>query len=649
MFLFIYFSFAQTNLLLAKDTKVDSLLKIWKFSKTNQQPTIKDTINVNILNEITNYYFTKSIADSAIKYASFSIDLASRINWDKGLAKAYNLSGLSYLIKGKFPVSAEHYFKSLTYFERINDVRNQGIMLRRIGDIYSLILKTDSAKVYYNKALKILKKVNDKSSEAICLHNMGNNLRREGKFRDAIKMYEISLPLYAQTSSAKGIADSYEEMGISYGKLGDFKKSEILFLKAKVIVDTLDDINFKAHLATFLSSMYGSFHKNRQAIFYGLIALRLNKELNLHDYALEASTTLYNCYKREKNTEMALKYHEIRDFHKSQVELNNKEREIQSLKFEYDNQKQKDENNNQKKELVLRNTTIYYLWVGIFLFLFFGAFLFWSNTLLKKKNIQIEQQKNEISVTKNELEELNQNLEVKVEERTKEITEANKELIRKNREIEESLLKGQTIERKRMASELHDNLGSQISAIRWSLMAIETNKLTEKEARIYENIMKMMNNTYNEVRNISHNLMPEEFNNEGLVGAINKLVNQLNFSEKITFELFIENFEPLDKKIEFEIYCIILELVNNIIKHSGASKAGIKLYKDAENYFNFSVFDNGNGIDISKQSDGVGMENIKNRLASINGNFALQNGIKEDFSGYSFTARINLNLFGARL
>ncbi|MFN8357952.1 MAG: 7TM diverse intracellular signaling domain-containing protein [Spirosomataceae bacterium] len=150
----------------------------------------------------------------------------------------------------------------------------------------------------------------------------------------------------------------------------------------------------------------------------------------------------------------------------------------------------------------------------------------------------------------------------------------NEALDKQNAELQAALLQGQTIERKRVAADLHDNLGATMSSLLWTLDAIDTPKIQPNERQIYQSLKQMVANAYNEVRLLSHNLLPEEFEKQGLVPTLQGFVRKISKNSTIRFDLAIaEDFGRVDNKIEFELYSICLELVNNIIKHSKATQA----------------------------------------------------------------------------
>ena len=250
---------------------------------------------------------------------------------------------------------------------------------------------------------------------------------------------------------------------------------------------------------------------------------------------------------------------------------------------------------------------------GLFMLLVFVGILYRNNRLIGRQRQEIQM--------------LNVGLEDKVRERTTELETANNQLRAKNREIEDALLRGQTLERKRVAADLHDNLGGTLSAIKMSLSALNPAKLSEREQQVYQNLIQMTRDAYAEVRYLSHNLQPDELEREGLAQALNRLVEKLNQNQHISFSLVLQELPRLSKAAEFHLYSISLELFNNILKHSGATEACIE-FRSTANELSMIVRDNGRGIESLmegeslanvKDSAGMGLRNIQARTEAMQG------------------------------
>ncbi|GAB2604481.1 tetratricopeptide repeat protein [Spirosoma areae] len=226
-----------------------------------------------------------------------------------------------------------------------------------------------------------------------------------------------------------------------------------------------------------------------------------------------------------------------------------------------------------------------------------------------------------INRQKREIEALNHDLEDKVLARTIELKLANDQLRAKNREIEEALLRGQTLERKRMAADLHDSLGGLLAAIKASLSALNPAKMAEREQEIYHNLLNMSKEAFAEIRYLSHNLQPDELEKQGLSEALTRLINKLNLTQNITFRLDNAVLPRLGKTTEFNLYSICIELCSNIIRHSEATEADI-LFRRFNNELNMIVKDNGCGMNPA-DATGMGLHNIQARMDLIRGRYEI--------------------------
>lgn len=194
----------------------------------------------------------------------------------------------------------------------------------------------------------------------------------------------------------------------------------------------------------------------------------------------------------------------------------------------------------------------------------------------------------------------------------------NKQLAAKNQEISEALLKGQTTERKRVASELHDNLGGLLSALKMATNTLDIHDLHPQERGIYAQMVGMIEDANRQVRSLAHNLLPEELEKSGLLVSLEKLISKLNVSQKTQFELqAIGLTQRLDRKTEFNLYTIILELCNNIIKHANAKEASVELIRK-DTHLQVLVSDDGEGIDAAANKEaGMGLKNLQERAEAI--------------------------------
>jgi two-component system NarL family sensor kinase len=173
----------------------------------------------------------------------------------------------------------------------------------------------------------------------------------------------------------------------------------------------------------------------------------------------------------------------------------------------------------------------------------------------------------------------------------------------------------QDAERKRMAQDLHDGMGTLLSAARLKLSALPADGNS-----IVAATQSLLDDAIGELQNIAHNIMPASLLRLGLVKALQSLFDQLSADGRLQISFIAFGFEErLQEEKEIAVYRMILELVNNAVKHSGASLATVQLLR-RPGEINIVVEDKGCGFDVSRTGDrGIGLRNIASRVTYLRG------------------------------
>lgn len=195
-------------------------------------------------------------------------------------------------------------------------------------------------------------------------------------------------------------------------------------------------------------------------------------------------------------------------------------------------------------------------------------------------------------------------------------------------EFKVKLMQSQEEEWKRLAGELHDSVGQNLSAINIYLQ--QNIKSLNAGPDIQENLRaasEMLVETIDDVRRISTKLYPQQIERLGLTVAIQSMVTKLNTTTPIRFILQSDNIDSLfAKETEVYFYRIIQEALNNIIKHSHAKRANI-IIKKAVLFINVDIDDDGKGFDMEKLISGnssklgFGMLNLDERIRLVKGTY----------------------------
>ena len=197
----------------------------------------------------------------------------------------------------------------------------------------------------------------------------------------------------------------------------------------------------------------------------------------------------------------------------------------------------------------------------------------------------------------------------------------------KNAEIAAALIKGQRLERRRVATELHDRVSSLLGATRMTIQTIDADTLPPRARKLYENSLFLLDDAATQVRQLSRNLLPSQLREQGLVLAIDELVARLNLADQTEFSFSYPTTDrlPLSETAEFNLYVICLELCTNIIRHARASHARIELTQ-GENGLQLVLCDNGVGTGTMSAA-GMGLTNIRERTQQLGGYFHLESSV----------------------
>lgn len=193
-----------------------------------------------------------------------------------------------------------------------------------------------------------------------------------------------------------------------------------------------------------------------------------------------------------------------------------------------------------------------------------------------------------------------------------------------------TLLTGVEKERQRIAQELHDGSGVALSALKMKLNVLKDGQ-QQNDSNKVSDLMKDVDRIYDDIRNISHNLMPKTLSKLGLYPAIDELVNQFRLAApQIKFNYFRKvQTNNYSENAKINIFRMIQELLTNVVKHSEAKEVTLQIIKHADALM-ISIEDDGKGFDSRETKSGIGLTSLESRVQMLNGNLSIdaapQNG-----------------------
>lgn len=551
----------------------------------------------------------------AIEYFLKSLAIRERLHNDKGIGSAaFNIT-----IPYKF---LKRYDEALKYnqlaIEKLTLVKNEGMLASAYavkGSIFRSLKNYDEAFLYINKALPLFEKYKNTAGIRNCYDNIGLLYVEKKDLKNALKYFLMSKQISVDMDDPRGIVSADVNVAQTALDLQDLKKTALTLSEAEPLARKY---SFKEDLA--------ELYKIR--LQYAIAMNEQGNANNSFNNYLSLKDSLSSKDVNEQISEMQTRYDtEKKD---NQITLLNKEKHINLLQLKNQNLtiQQKQSQIAQKDQVLLINQ----LEIK-------NQHQEMANQLLdneqKAQNIKALKKQSRIQ----ELELVNQGLKLKERNifitafgilmvaglvvayayynryKIKQETRLQAE-IHKQQEIEtRSLFEGEQNERIRIARDLHDSIGQMLSVIKMNVSNVPESSTTATT-------LELVDRTITEVRNISHNLIPEELN-FGLFTALEDMCDKINQSNNTQVSINIPDeirAHQFEKTNELSIYRIVQEVLNNMVKHAQASQINLEVTQQEHN-LTIGIKDNGNGFDTSqiKKSKGLGWKNIAARVNMLDG------------------------------
>jgi signal transduction histidine kinase len=174
-------------------------------------------------------------------------------------------------------------------------------------------------------------------------------------------------------------------------------------------------------------------------------------------------------------------------------------------------------------------------------------------------------------------------------------------------------------ERKRIAADLHDSMGSLLSSIRYGVESINE----RHPSKIGDTSLRNIDTSISKLKEIAHNLVPQTLLREGLAAAVKEFASELRVIVDFPLhcQVFInDHYYTADNQLN--VFRIIQEIVSNSLKHANATEIFIRL-KEEDKYLLLDIGDKGKGFDLAKSASPrkFGLENIRSRIEMLDAKF----------------------------
>jgi len=179
-------------------------------------------------------------------------------------------------------------------------------------------------------------------------------------------------------------------------------------------------------------------------------------------------------------------------------------------------------------------------------------------------------------------------------------------------------------ERKRIVSDLHDELGPLLSAVKLRINQLDTD--SEDDKTIVDFANKHLGDIIVKIKEISYNLLPNTLARNGLIHAVEEFIDKINTAHALKIRFIYEENIELSKEKEVNVYRIFQESIHNTVKHAKAKTLTIELKKQ-DGILLLTIIDDGIGFNYeekSKNGTGLGLLNLQSRAEVLNAKFVIE-------------------------
>jgi two-component system NarL family sensor kinase len=619
---FFSFNISNANQL---EQLVDSLKQQLSLTKGEEKATI--------LSDLC-WYQRRLNTDSAWHYGNLALQYAQSIKFKKGEAQAYNDLGIILIDKSAFDSALLYFDKALQIRFLINDSVGIAALYNKIGIVHQQTRNLKQATEAGINALKIFEALEMQKEMAYSYNNLAILHYNQNNYAKSLEYHEKAKTIRLQNNEMYDYAATLGNMAHVYLSMNDTTLAIKNYTEALKILSEFPKDEYYVNVLSALSTLYYQMGKLADAlpiaqsayemrvlmgnelylttshIMLGNILMELG---NLKESKKHLNTALYSAEKlkikehlqsvygalstwflKQFKYDSAYYYLKLQSIVKDSILNEDINESIAEMQTKYETEKKENEilflsKENEIASLKLyKQQTVLYALTALFILSIFLAFVFYTNYKNKQKSL---------------------------------LSEA---IIREQKAGLKAIIQATEDERRRIAKDLHDGIGQQLSGLKlaWSNMESE---LSAEHKEKHKKLSKVLDETCEEVRTISHSMMPRVLIETGLIAALDDMLQKSLGNTSIRYIFEHHNIpERLQENQEIALYRVSQELINNIIKHSNAKNVAVQLIRSSK-FISLIVEDDGIGFTYNKANKaGIGLLNINTRLNTLSGEINYQ-------------------------
>ncbi len=619
--------------LFSQNKKTDSLWLLLKNAK-------EDTAKVNNLIVLGREFRTSDI-DSALYFAYEALMLATKLNYEMGVADSKRGLCALHASMGKFDEGVKYGNEALLIYNKLLlaiPISDKAKILAKIGSAYMVIGHNRISQGNYPEglrnsllSLKIKEELGDKEGIGGMEYNIGNIYYNLHNYPEALKHHYASLRVDQQIGNKAGLADDYNCVGLIFFAQGNYPEANKNYMVALKLAEESKDDYALGQIYDNLGVINEKQGKLNEALKYALAALKLYEEIGID----EGIPTVYNniavIYTKLKkyndasvylnkaltlvkksgslehlkltyqnwaaldsvqgNYQKALEHYKLFTSYGDSLFNEDKTKKLVQLQMQYDFDKKED---SLKQKHIITETKLlaekkqkYFYWAGLIMLGLLSVFVFLNFRNQKKINRLAEETH-----------------------------------VRQKTEMELQGLQAVLSERLRISSELHDEVGATLSGIAMYSHLTKEQMKKGQTSEIEKSLNVMQQSSAKMVDKLSDIVWlinPEQDSLQKLVTRLEEYATDMAAIKNIHVKISVpDKIAEINLPVESRrnIYLFCKEAINNAVKYSNATQLELTV-NEVNHQLEFSVSDNGKGFDEVLVRRGNGLENMQKRADEI--------------------------------
>ena len=562
------------------------------------QQKVGDTTRIKAsFYNLGNFHFYAGEYDSALVYFQKAMRMEIALHDTAGMADAYNSIGLIFMNKNAPDSALRCFYRSAQYQTLSSDSTQLANTLNNIALIYKEQNRFSESNIYLQKSLSLKKSSGDVEGLINTYLNLAANLGQMNRSSEAVQMAQNALELADSTHFIPGKADALGTLGRELNRLGKYEEAATKLKEAEVLYKKIGNPQALAICYVNLADSYWRQRKYSLGIpliEQALSLLNKGENYKVLRSAYEIEANLYTLAGNVEKASLALnnfkiasdsvyKKDHIKSMAEAEARYNNAENEVRIKTLQQESQIQKLKAQKSESRLIL------VVLVSLLLISAMVFFVYYS--------------------------------------RNKENQAAQKAILTEREQGLKAIINATEKERMRIAKDLHDGIGQQLSGLKMAVASIGNDlaKMNPAKKQQVEKINAVLDASCQDVRTISHLMMPKSLEQFGLVISIQDMLDKSLGVAGIEYDfetMRISDDARFPFEVELTLYRISQEVVTNIIRHSAAKKVQFQLLRTTDSLVTI-IEDDGRGFNPEKASSGLGFASISSRLSTVKGNFSI--------------------------